>query len=708
MARLRVDVSCNVRFKRPTTSSLEESYSQSQTPGSGLGRGGRGGSSAGGAGANNRKLTTSDALSFLKEVKDTFQNQKHKYSIFLDVMIDFKANRIDTIGVIARVKVLFKGHPRLILGFNAFLPNGYEITLSDEDEAPKKTIEFDEAISFVNKIQARFQNNDHVYKSFLDLLNMHRKARKGINEVYHEVAVLFNDHPDLLDEFTRFLPSTSGTANSLMKLHKKEDRDRRTHDNENKGDLSKQHDKMKYLLEIEDALKCEFMVAHTLGKYPDLMEGFNKFIEHYGRAVGYLVGEMTKLNDGHTNSKLVKEEKKCKTNQFEEAVRFVEKVKERFRNNDQVYISFLDILKMYREEHKNSYEVYHEVAVLFNGHQDLLDEFNKFLLDSSTNFKLRKPIVELTILFGNLLVDRRILLANLLVDRGILLANLLDTGKMLTWTDTRIMAVLAFDDIIQSHYVKNQALVAWRARDHTWRGRFEPTIDQTRVWKIAWSFEDLRTLGFGPPLLVHGRVVDIVVEKLDLAVFESYYFKEENEVNEVSSAYGEFGDDVGPRDRSYDDVGACEESYTSHSKPRFGVRYNPFVRKAYESYDESTREKCEDSYSPPRSTSYQDRYSVNGYASSSGGCSTRRRGYASPKPRGTRVLYNIDPRRSVHSEKVTICGIPGCLVVLNDRYYRNYIVPSMADYLRLFCEPLLVPYFLDGFKVTERVKVVFS
>ena len=66
------------------------------------------------------------------------------------------------------------------------------------------------------------------------------------------------------------------------------------------------------------------------------------------------------------------------------------------------------------------------------------------------------------------------------------------------------MVALAFDDIIQSHYVKNQALVAWRAWDHTWRGRFEPTIDQTQVWKIAWSLEDLRTLGFGPPLLVHG------------------------------------------------------------------------------------------------------------------------------------------------------------------------------------------------------------
>ena len=178
-------------------------------------------------------------------------------------------------------------------------------------------------------------------------------------------------------------------------------------------------------------------------------------------------------------------------------------------------------------------------------------------------------------------------------------------------------------------------------------------------------------------------------------------------MNEVPSTSGELGDDVGPYDGSYDDVGACEESYNSHSEPRFGVRYNPFVRKAYESYDESTREECEDSYSPSCST-YQDRYSVNGYTRSSGGCSMRRRGYASPKPRGTHVVYNVDPRRSVHSGKVTICGIPGCLIVLNDRYYRNYIVPSMVDYLGLFCNPLLVPFFLDEFEVIERVKVVFS
>uniref|UniRef100_A0A151UEN3 Paired amphipathic helix protein Sin3 n=2 Tax=Cajanus cajan TaxID=3821 RepID=A0A151UEN3_CAJCA len=52
--------------------------------------------------------------------------------MFLGIMKDFKARRIDTNGVIERVKGLFKGHNNLILGFNTFLPKGYEITV-DQD-----------------------------------------------------------------------------------------------------------------------------------------------------------------------------------------------------------------------------------------------------------------------------------------------------------------------------------------------------------------------------------------------------------------------------------------------------------------------------------------------------------------------------------------------------------------------------------------------
>jgi paired amphipathic helix protein Sin3a len=50
-----------------------------------------------------------------------------------------------------RVKELFKGHRDLILGFNTFLPKGYEIT---PEEVPKRQpVEFQQAINYVNKIK---------------------------------------------------------------------------------------------------------------------------------------------------------------------------------------------------------------------------------------------------------------------------------------------------------------------------------------------------------------------------------------------------------------------------------------------------------------------------------------------------------------------------------------------------------------------------
>ncbi|KAM0058173.1 putative transcription regulator Others family [Helianthus debilis subsp. tardiflorus] len=49
-------------------------------------------------------------------------------------MKDYRAHRIDPNGVTGRLKELFKGHNHLISGFNTFLPQGYEIVVTDDDE----------------------------------------------------------------------------------------------------------------------------------------------------------------------------------------------------------------------------------------------------------------------------------------------------------------------------------------------------------------------------------------------------------------------------------------------------------------------------------------------------------------------------------------------------------------------------------------------
>ncbi|KAG5581315.1 hypothetical protein H5410_051942 [Solanum commersonii] len=248
MKRLRSDVIDTPPFKQPICSSHGESYDSSKDRGA--------------------------ALSYVREIKGTFVDQVEK---------------IDPVGVIERVRELFKGHPSLLLGFNAFVPNDYKIMLNDEDKVSskkttnyeeernlvenikvavlfndhpdlldeftkflkdsvtpnplaslllvlnsllpcgydiilndkvkpplKKSIHFEQVFNFVNKIKEHLVNN-HEYKSFLDIMNKCRKESNDVKEVYHEVAVLLNDRPELLDEFFGFLPD-SVTTNLLSNL----------------------------------------------------------------------------------------------------------------------------------------------------------------------------------------------------------------------------------------------------------------------------------------------------------------------------------------------------------------------------------------------------------------------------------------------------------------------------------------------------------
>ncbi|KAH0732742.1 hypothetical protein KY289_003930 [Solanum tuberosum] len=89
--------------------------------------------------------------------------------------------------------------------------------LNDEDKtSSKKTTNNEEERNLVENIKKCFEN-DHEYKLFVDIMMMYKKESKDINEVYHEVAVFFNDHPDLIDEFTEFLKD-SVTPNPLSSL----------------------------------------------------------------------------------------------------------------------------------------------------------------------------------------------------------------------------------------------------------------------------------------------------------------------------------------------------------------------------------------------------------------------------------------------------------------------------------------------------------
>jgi paired amphipathic helix protein Sin3a len=70
-------------------------------------------------------------------------------------------------------------------------------------------VEFNHAINYVNKIKTRFVNQPDIYKNFLEILQTYQRDQLRISEVYTQVTALFQDAPDLLDDFKQFLPDTS-------------------------------------------------------------------------------------------------------------------------------------------------------------------------------------------------------------------------------------------------------------------------------------------------------------------------------------------------------------------------------------------------------------------------------------------------------------------------------------------------------------------
>ena len=86
-----------------------------------------------------------------------------------------------------------------------------------QQQQPGQPVEFDYAINYVTNIKKRFANQPDTYKNFLKILHTYQKEQRGIKEVLNEVSELFADHPDLLQEFTYFLPdAVQATAKAQL------------------------------------------------------------------------------------------------------------------------------------------------------------------------------------------------------------------------------------------------------------------------------------------------------------------------------------------------------------------------------------------------------------------------------------------------------------------------------------------------------------
>ncbi|KAF2163855.1 hypothetical protein M409DRAFT_68133 [Zasmidium cellare ATCC 36951] len=290
-----------------------------------------------------------DALSYLDQVKVQFHEQPDVYNRFLDIMKDFKSGAIDTPGVIGRVSTLFAGNPELIQGFNTFLPPGYRIECGTGDDP--------NAIRVTTPMGTTVQSMPQPRPL---------SRQEGGQEGLRPANGTFTPQPGAQSAQMMFSPSgrPAGPAAPIqqhlspMEAARQQEEQRAIHQQEQRGVNS-----------LQSAVSA---AAGGTG----LRVGISP------RATP-MPGQDAAAHDAAAQVGL---EKRGPV-EFNHAISYVNKIKNRFASHPDIYKQFLEILQTYQRESKPIQDVYSQVTHLFKTAPDLLEDFKQFLPESAAHAK---------------------------------------------------------------------------------------------------------------------------------------------------------------------------------------------------------------------------------------------------------------------------------------------------------------------------------
>ncbi|GAA6019428.1 hypothetical protein JCM10207_001383 [Rhodosporidiobolus poonsookiae] len=267
-------------------------------------------------------LNVRDALSYLDRVKLTFADQTEVYDRFLTIMKDFKSQGIDTPGVIDRVSTLFRGHPGLIQGFNTFLPPGYRIECSIATPA--------DTASGVTTITVTTP------------MGMTTRTQLTGEQAAQAQAHAGETKPD-----TGAAGAQPAAPAASSGLHLQN-------------------------LPSGSATPATSAIA-TPGAASVLANQPGAASQAQPAAAAPAPAAQQQAGADANRPPM----------EFNHAINYVNKIKNRFIREPETYKAFLEILQTYQKEGRAIQDVYAQVTTLFHSAPDLLDEFKQFLPDTS-------------------------------------------------------------------------------------------------------------------------------------------------------------------------------------------------------------------------------------------------------------------------------------------------------------------------------------
>ncbi|KAI9840969.1 MAG: Transcriptional regulatory protein sin3 [Sclerophora amabilis] len=364
----------------------------------------------------NQQPILNDALSYLDQVKVQFVDQPDVYNRFLDIMKDFKSQAIDTPGVIDRVSNLFAGNPNLIQGFNTFLPPGYRIECGTGDDP--NAIRVTTPMGTVSSTAANFLNGSNQANGVSHVNGNAQGSRPG--SFYDQMSRSNNanwshqqQHPGSVVSEGIFSPNGRTNAPQVFGQSQQQTQNQgasidpqaqREHQASavNAAALAQHQQEQQGVSQLQNAITIA-----TNG--PQSRQTMMQSSPDGGQAPAITQSSPATNGTapGAPQASQAGLEKRGPV-EFNHAISYVNKIKNRFNNQPEIYKQFLEILQTYQRESKPIQDVYAQVTKLFDSAPDLLEDFKQFLPESAAQAKAQaaaKQAAEDAVMLSNVRGD---------------------------------------------------------------------------------------------------------------------------------------------------------------------------------------------------------------------------------------------------------------------------------------------------------------
>ncbi|XP_076011679.1 paired amphipathic helix protein Sin3a-like isoform X2 [Genypterus blacodes] len=291
---------------------------------------------------------------------------------------------------------------------------------SPQGQQQFQRLKVEDALSYLDQVKLQFGNQPQVYNDFLDIMKEFKSQSIDTPGVISRVSQLFKGHPDLIMGFNTFLPpgykievQTNDLVNVTTpgQIHyitpqgisvqnipvSGVSSQPSSHHQHHIVPHAGPHTTTAPLIAAQPAPAKTSKIMQSPAVTPTSQP--NPSIPSYASPRSPSVQSHTPVSSTPSGPPLQNNQPV----EFNHAINYVNKIKNRFQGQPDIYKAFLEILHTYQKEQRNAkeaggnytpalteQEVYAQVAKLFKNQEDLLSEFGQFLPDANSSVLLAK------------------------------------------------------------------------------------------------------------------------------------------------------------------------------------------------------------------------------------------------------------------------------------------------------------------------------